>query len=222
MVGSRSLRRPILRGHTSSRSSSPVNDNHEQPPLLPKSGNEGIALRSKRLRTATISAPDHDLKRRRLSSSKTEIPQLRIPLRSRGGLPKVLPPPPPAPALATVPPPKPTTNSKNPPIVYRPIDSPSSPSEKPQYDQIRIIEEKAKASIRGGYSSTTHEDRRKLRSEHGGSRAKTELAQYFPDFEDMLSLKPPDPGKRLTHTQNGNTILTTTRNINSQNKNYLG
>ncbi|OCT48884.1 hypothetical protein CLCR_04814 [Cladophialophora carrionii] len=200
MVGSRSsLRRPDLRGHShshkpsASRSSSPIND--EPPPLLPRSGNEGIALRSKRLRAATVSTPEHDLKRRRLSSTKGERPQLRIPLRSRGGLPKVLPQPPPA-AAATLRPPQ-AANAANASTSHistlQPLDSPTSPSEKPQYDQIRIIEEKAKASITEGNAATIHEDRRKLRSEDGGSRAKTELAQYFPDFEEMLSLKPPDP-----------------------------
>ncbi|KAJ9615508.1 hypothetical protein H2200_001583 [Cladophialophora chaetospira] len=195
MVGSRSsLRRLNLRGHghshksSASRSSSPLND--DAPPLLPKSGNEGIALRSKRLRAATLSAPEHELKRRRLSSHKGEIQQLRIPLRSRGGVPKVIPQPPPAAAItSSVRPPQPTSH-----IINRPIESPTSPGLKPQYDQIRIIEEKAKASIRErGASAANSEDRRKLRSEDGGSRAKTELAQYFPDFEDMLSLKPLDP-----------------------------
>ena len=192
MVSSRSsLRRPNLRAHKFSVSASSSPSNDEPPPLLPKSGNEGIALRSKRLRTATLPASEHDLKRRRLSSTHEEIPQLRIPLRSRGGLPKVLAPP--APVAATVPPKRGanTPTSHIPPTLLK---SPSSPSGRPQYDQIRIIEEKAKASIRGGPSTTTNEDRRKLRSEDGRSRAKTELAQYFPDFDDMLSLQPPHPG----------------------------
>jgi hypothetical protein len=196
MLGSRSsLRRPHRKGHKSSasRSSSPTHD--DPPPLLPKSGNEGIALRSKRLRAATLATNEHDLKRRRLSSSKNEIPQLRIPLRNRGGLPKVLPLPAAAAAPIAPAPPKPGPTKPNvSQTPTNPLNSPTSPSEKPQYDQIRIIEEKAKASIRGGASTPNREDRRKLRSEDGGSRAKTELAQYFPDFEEMLSLKPPDPG----------------------------
>ncbi|KIX98901.1 uncharacterized protein Z520_05362 [Fonsecaea multimorphosa CBS 102226] len=199
VAGSRSsLRRPTLRGHKSSRSNSPVNN--EPPPLLPKSGNEGIALRSKRLRAATITTPEHDLKRRRLSTTKSDIPQLRIPLRSRGGLPKALSPPP-ATTTPSVVHPKPATNANTAHINLAPIDLPASPGEKSQYDQIRIIEEKARAAIRGGGQSTNHEDRRKLRSEDGGSRAKTELAQYFPDFEEMLSLKPPDPEALTVRTR---------------------
>ncbi|KAH0832731.1 hypothetical protein FOPE_01342 [Fonsecaea pedrosoi] len=194
VAGSRSsLRRPTLRGHKAT-SNSPTNN--EPPPLLPKSGNEGITVRSKRLRAATVATPEHDLKRRRLSTNKGEIPQLRIPLRSRGGLPKALSQPPAA--TPTGVPPTPAANADTTHINNTPIDSPLSPGEKSQYDQIRIIEEKARAAIRGGGLSTNHEDRRKLRSEDGGSRAKTELAQYFPDFEEMLSLKPPDPVEALT------------------------
>ncbi|OAP63678.1 hypothetical protein AYL99_02905 [Fonsecaea erecta] len=190
VAGSRSsLRRSTLRGHKSSRSNSPINN--EPPPLLPRSGNEGITLRSKRLRAATVTTPEHGLKRRRLSTNKSETPPLRIPLRSRGGLPKTLSPPP-ATAPAAVPP-KPAPKANTAHINITPTDSPVSPGEKSQYDQIRIIEERARAAIQAGGPSTNHEDRRKLRSEDGGSRAKTELAQYFPDFEEMLSLKPPDP-----------------------------
>ncbi|KIW23026.1 uncharacterized protein PV07_11258 [Cladophialophora immunda] len=199
VAGSRSsLRRPTLRGQKSSRSNSPIN-NEPPPPLLPTSGNEGIALRSKRHRATTIATPEHDLKRRRLSTNKSEKPQLRIPLRSRGGLPKALSPPP---ATApTVVPPKPAANANTAHINNLPIDSPISPGEKSQYDQIKIIEEKARAAIRAGGLSTNHEERRKLRSEDGGSRAKTELAQYFPDFEEMLSLKPPDPDALTIRTK---------------------
>ena len=214
MVGSRpSLRRPNLRAYKSStsRSSSPSHD--EPPPLLPKSGNEGIAVRSKRLRAATLSVPEHDLKRRRLSSSHREKPQLRIPLRSRGGLAKVLPPP----VFAPIVPPKRGSNTKSSHITPIPLDSPSSPSGKPQYDQIRLIEEKAKASIIQRTSATNHEERRKLRSEDGGSRAKTELAQYFPDFEEMLSLKPPHPG--MVPIAINIPPLTLNRSIDSQNEN---
>ena len=178
------MRRPNLRGHKSSRSSSPLID--ETPPLPPQPGDAGSHLRTKRVRTSTVSGQEKILKKRRLSTTKTEIPQLRIPLRNRGGVPKTITPP--------------TAGSPN--ITITKIHSIASsftkaivsPRGKPQYDQFRIIEEEAKASIRGGSRSTTSDERRKLRSEDGGSRAKTELAQYFPDFEEMLSLKSPDPG----------------------------
>lgn len=175
VAGSRSsLRRPIVRS------------NEDTPPLLSQSRDAGNALRSKRVRTSTLTGQEQTLKRRRLSDNSNEIPQLRIPLRSRG-----------APILvssAAVP----TTvfsNANTSPNSSTPITPLQSPSGKPQYEQIKIIEARAKASIRGGSLAASQDERRKLRSEDGGSRAKTELAQYFPDFEEMLSLKPTDPGK---------------------------
>jgi hypothetical protein len=129
-----------------------------------------LPLHAKRHRASSIQERDQEHKRRKVANNLP--PPLRIPLRERA---PVLPPPS---GIAT--PPK----------------SLDSPTPKPQYDQIRIIEEKARDSIRNPSSqTTTHDDRRKLRSEHGGSRSKTELAQYFPLFEEMLSLDPPDPGK---------------------------
>jgi hypothetical protein len=38
-------------------------------------------------------------------------------------------------------------------------------------------------------------ERRSLRSHDGGSRAKSELALYFPNYEQLLSLEPPKTGK---------------------------
>ncbi len=205
VAGSRSsLRRPSLRGQKSPGLSSPAVDS--TPPLRPQSGNGANTLRSKRVRSSTISGQEQDLKRRRLSTNKGDIAELRIPLRSRGGLPKVISPPP----AVTPSAPTPKLYANTPTSIPRPLDSPSG---KPQYDQIKIIEEKAKASIRGNPLSVAQDERRKLRSEDGGSRAKTELAQYFPDFEEMLSLKPPDPGE-TTSRENIITIqLTRHRNL---------
>jgi hypothetical protein len=39
------------------------------------------------------------------------------------------------------------------------------------------------------------EERRKLRSKDGGSRSKSELAMFFSNYEQMLSLEPPKPGE---------------------------
>ncbi|RMZ90665.1 hypothetical protein DV736_g2116, partial [Chaetothyriales sp. CBS 134916] len=71
----------------------------------------------------------------------------------------------------------------------------STPTGKPQYDQIRLIEEKARNSIHVDYASNSGsvaDEQRKLRK-HGGTRLNTELAQYFPNFHDMLSLEPQEP-----------------------------
>jgi hypothetical protein len=175
VAGSRSsLRRPTLRA------------SEDTPPLLSQSRDAGNAIRSKRVRASTITGQEQSLKRRRLSDNNNEIPHLRIPLRSRGA-PKLLSSAVPPTVIST------TDVSTNPSIAASPLESPSG---KPQYEQIKIIEARAKASIRGGSLAPSHDERRKLRSEDGGSRAKTELAQYFPDFEEMLSLKPADPGKK--------------------------
>lgn len=43
--------------------------------------------------------------------------------------------------------------------------------------------------------STGREQRRSLRSHDGGSRARSELALYFPNYEELLSMEPPKTGK---------------------------
>ncbi|KAK5045853.1 hypothetical protein LTR84_008946 [Exophiala bonariae] len=173
VAGSRSsLRRPTLRS------------NEDTPLLLSQSRDAGNAIRSKRVRASTVIGQEQSLKRRRLSDNKNEIPHLRIPLRSRGAPKLLLPTAPPTADIST------TDDVSTTPSLATPLQSPSG---KPQYEQIKIIEAKAKASIRAGSLASSHDERRKLRSEDGGSRAKTELAQYFPDFEEMLSLRPVDP-----------------------------
>ena len=141
---------------------------------------EPLSLRAKRLRAASLNDRDKNHKRRKVHE---HLPTpLRIPHRGR--------------------PEAPVKHPESGPGAVTPPKSLDSPTLKPQYDQIRIIEEKARASIRDAGSQTmSQDDRRKLRSEHGGSRSKTELSQYFPSFEEMLSLEVPDPGMLLrSHT----------------------
>lgn len=42
------------------------------------------------------------------------------------------------------------------------------------------------------------DDKRTLRSQDGGSRSKSELSLYFTNYEQMLSLEHPEPGKHIT------------------------
>ncbi|KAI9805424.1 MAG: hypothetical protein M1825_000675 [Sarcosagium campestre] len=42
-------------------------------------------------------------------------------------------------------------------------------------------------------ASTSAERKRKLRSQDGGSRSKSDLAYYFPNYEEMVSLEPLEP-----------------------------
>lgn len=181
-----SLRRPNLRGdHTTAQPNSPEVDDNASQQLTE-------ATRAKRTRIASTSGREQSQKRRRFDA-RSETDEISIPLRGKGAVSEVV-----SPAVLTrsIPIPGPivtqNTNDDHSPL--------QSPTPKPQYDQIKRIEEKARAAIRGGGPNSAHkDDRRKLRSEHGGSRSKTELAQYFPGFEEMLSLEPPDPGRYRIH-----------------------
>jgi hypothetical protein len=151
---------------------------HAQPPTNNDDQDSNhLSLRSKRNRSHTLQDHQELHKRRKLAAN---LPQkLRIPLRARNGVPKSLPAPVSTPSAE----------------LPTPAASIDSPTPKAQYDQFRRVEEKARAAIIDHKpDDKKHDDRRKLRSEHGGSRSKTELAQYFPHFEEMLSLEPPPPG----------------------------
>lgn len=180
-----SLRRPTMQGdHKTKQSDSPVVD---QAPQIPTDPN----LRPKRVRVPSLSGRDQLHKRRKVAL-RPEQEEIRIPLRGKttvrddallAGITRALPRHP----LVTQ-----NTSSDNSPL--------GSPSTRPQYDQIKRIEEKARALIQGDSNASPKDDRRRLRSEHGSSRSKTELAQYFPTFDEMLSLDPPDPGKNMVLT----------------------
>ena len=44
-------------------------------------------------------------------------------------------------------------------------------------------------------NSSSHKDKRSLRSHDGGSRSKSELALYFPNYDELVSIEPKEPGK---------------------------
>lgn len=158
--------------------------------------------RAKRNRIASVSDHESLQKRRRLSRS-SELPQVHIPLRGRPVVPQSLPVTqdttrnnaafntnailPQAPPLVTQ-----DSSISNSPL--------NSPAYKPQYDQFKRIEEKAQKVVKkNSRNDAPKDDKRKLRSEHGSTRVKTELAQYFPAFDDMLSLVPADPSEHRLH-----------------------
>lgn len=113
------------------------------------------------------------LKKRRKIVDDVKAAQLRIPLRGR----------------KFVSPPIVTQSLPDQSQTSTPLDSPTT-----QYDQIRRIEERARVAIRGG-AFRAPDDKRSLRSKDGGSRSKSELAQYFPNYEQMLSFEPIPPGE---------------------------
>lgn len=190
VVSSRSSRgRPTLRNehqdHHSSRSSSPIAQDATSP--TQSNHDDASSSRVKRSRIASVSNHESIQKRRRLGRS-TGPPAVRIPLRGRA-----------APDLvsagnvthnAPIPPPLITHDSS---ISNSPLQSPAY---RPQYDQFKRIEEKAQKVVKKSLNNdASKDDKRKLRSEHGSTRVKTELAQYFPAFDDMLSLEPLDPSR---------------------------
>ena len=46
-------------------------------------------------------------------------------------------------------------------------------------------------------NSSRQNDKRSLRSHDGGSRSKSELALYFPNYDELVSIEPKEPGKTL-------------------------
>ena len=122
---------------------------------------------TKRPRYPSVADRDRLNKRRKVTDN-IKVPQLTIPLRGRKPVsPRVI-------ITQTIPIPR-----HDPPL----------PSPQTQYDQIRKIEEKARGVIQDG-SRVAHDEKRSLRSHDGGSRSKSELAQYFSNYEQLLSLEP--------------------------------
>lgn len=50
-------------------------------------------------------------------------------------------------------------------------------------------------AIKKPLEAIKQEEKRTLRSQDGGSRSKSELASYFPNYDDIVSDKPKEPGK---------------------------
>ena len=46
-------------------------------------------------------------------------------------------------------------------------------------------------------STVDKADKRSLRSHDGGSRCKSELALYFPNYDELVSIEPKEPGKSI-------------------------
>ena len=51
-------------------------------------------------------------------------------------------------------------------------------------------------AIAVGTASPRKVDKRSLRSQDGGSRSKSELALYFPNYDELVSIEPKEPGKK--------------------------
>lgn len=147
----------------------------------------------KRSRISSISDREHLKKRRRLSED-IRPPQLKIPVRNkvlqRGDSPNAVSHP---------------VLLRNAEATQAQIESgPSTPASN-EYTHFQRIEKEARAYIRGGGQDLPIKvEKRSLRSHDGGSRSfRSELASYFNNFDQMISLEPPKPGKPITNsTQN--------------------
>lgn len=138
----------------------------------------------KRTRISSLSDREHHTKRRRLSQDEG-LPELKIPVRNKvlqkGSSPNIV-------LLPVLP-----RNAEG----TQTFDSgPPTPASN-EYTHFQKIEQQARAFIRsGGKPRHTQDEKRSLRSHDGGSRSyRSELASYFSNFDQMISLEPPNPGK---------------------------
>ncbi|KAI9719992.1 MAG: hypothetical protein M1812_003117 [Candelaria pacifica] len=67
------------------------------------------------------------------------------------------------------------------------LDEPTNSSQRPK-DETSCVNGEAKSTDKG--KKPAQSDKRTLRSQNGGSRSKSELALYFPNYEEMISNEP--------------------------------
>ena len=168
-----------MRGEPKSSESTPVTDEGVPPELLG-------ALRSKRARLSSISDSQR-LAKRLKSNQNNAISKFKFPLRNR--------------RLEDAPNTKPVNVTK--PVLLpsavvnaTPTSTTTTQPTKPtnQLSANKTLQKNA-AQYQAELAVPQLEERRKLRSKDGGSRSKSELAMFFSNYEQMLSLEPPKPGE---------------------------
>jgi hypothetical protein len=172
-----STRRPNWHGEPRSPESTPVTD-EPLPPELPK------ALRSKRTRISSISDPQR-LNKRLKTNQNDALSKFKFPLRNR----RLEDDSKTKPVDVT----KPVLLS---PHVSKPTPTPPPIANKPtkQLGATKSLQKNVTTNQTEVAIPQQQEERRKLRSKDGGSRSKSELAMFFNNYEQMLSLEPPKPG----------------------------
>lgn len=174
-----STRHPNLRGEPRSSESTPVTD-EPVPPEPP------AALRSKRTRISSIS--DSLRLNKRLKTDKNDaLPKFKFPLRNRRleGDPKTN-------SVSVTKPVLLSSHLSN--AAITPITShPNKPTK--QLSTNETLQKNVTTAPTEVAIPQQQEERRKLRSKDGGSRSKSELAMFFNNYEQMLSLEPPKPGE---------------------------
>jgi hypothetical protein len=168
-----------LRGEPKSSESTPVTD-ERVPPELPG------ALRSKRARISSISDTQR-LTKRLKTNQNNALSKFKFPLRNRRleDAPKTKPISVTKPVLLSYP----ISNSTPTPIASHPNKTSNQLSTNKTLPK-NVATNQSEVAI-----PQQQEERRKLRSKDGGSRSKSELAMFFNNYEQMLSLEPPKPGE---------------------------
>ena len=156
----------------------------------------------KRQRTASASTNGHFNSPKRLKPDIPTISRQKIPTRSLqphkkslSGTTKSLPVSSSSPLLAS-------NSSRFATAVQPPSDGTIVPRATETTTQATIIDgnllHPPTASVNGSTSSRDG-DKRSLRSQDGGSRSKSELSLYFPNYEDLISNEPKEAGMCSFH-----------------------
>lgn len=69
------------------------------------------------------------------------------------------------------------------------------PNGVPTTTQTTHLTPKPEGSVLRGGHGISEGEKRKLRSQDGGSRSKSELSLYFPNYEELVSIEPKETGK---------------------------
>ena len=188
-----STRRTNTRGVSDFDHVPPVTDEPQQTDGLPP-------LRSKRPRITSISDSE-SLSKKPKRDKALQPPtdrQLRIPLRSRHPAGEVTTSVSPAPTPGHIS--VSNTRRKLPHLKPKPIEIPpdigtSTGESTPHNEYDALIRDEKRARKAALAPKDESKDKRQLRSHDGGSRSKSELAQYFQNYEQLISLDPTAPGR---------------------------
>lgn len=148
------------------------------------------ALRSKRGRISSISDAQSLSKRLKVDKHHA-LSKIKFPLRSRRQEDAAKP----KPVILT----KPVFLAAS----HQPLHVPSTsitnepPTVRNQPNTTKLLQKRPITSQEQPQVAT-QDDKRKLRSKDGGSRSKSELALFFNNYEQMLSLEPTKPGEYTT------------------------
>ena len=176
----------IMAAHSrpSLRSSTRKNESLED--VLPTKGPENLMLNSRRGKRTRDPSPDSQSN----ASTKKQKGQIQNTTRPKGGasieVPKSIPI-------------RDKSGTKN--LVTQVVDSrtPDPPQRIVDSSTTTALNEQAFSRNNTLTINTTNTlspaEKRSLRSHDGGSRSKSELALYFPNYDELVSIEPKEPGR---------------------------